>query len=111
MTVSLTSRDFLKAGALVAGGVAIGYFIGTTISRRFPRLNYEIKLECDKVVDAIDVKDIERKKNGQLRTFCRCWKSKNWPYCDGAHKAHNKETGDNVGQLRILETSQEVKIS
>ena len=31
----------------------------------------------------------------------RCWKSKKFPYCDGAHNAHNKATGDNVGPLII----------
>lgn len=31
--------------------------------------------------------------------YCRCWKSETFPLCDGAHVAHNKETGDNVGPL------------
>ncbi len=26
---------------------------------------------------------------------------KQWPYCDGAHVKHNKDTGDNVGPLVI----------
>lgn len=33
--------------------------------------------------------------------MCRCWKSKNYPYCDGSHNAHNKLTGDLVGPLII----------
>mmetsp|Transcript_41154 Transcript_41154/g.77114 ORF Transcript_41154/g.77114 Transcript_41154/m.77114 type:complete len:90 (-) Transcript_41154:201-470(-) len=33
--------------------------------------------------------------------FCRCWKSATFPYCNGAHVAHNKATGDNVGPLII----------
>ena len=24
-----------------------------------------------------------------------------FPYCDGSHNAHNKDTGDNVGPLKI----------
>lgn len=24
-----------------------------------------------------------------------------FPYCDGTHKTHNKDTGDNVGPLNI----------
>lgn len=24
-----------------------------------------------------------------------------WPYCDGAHGAHNKETGDNAGPIVV----------
>ena len=35
--------------------------------------------------------------------YCRCWKSKKFPYCDGAHNAHNKKTGDNLGPLIITE--------
>ena len=36
-----------------------------------PRINKKIKLEEDKVVDSVDVKDI-----GDKKVFCRCWKSK-----------------------------------
>ncbi|KAJ1403772.1 hypothetical protein B484DRAFT_225131, partial [Ochromonadaceae sp. CCMP2298] len=31
----------------------------------------------------------------------RCWKSETFPYCDGSHVKHNKETGDNLGPLII----------
>lgn len=33
--------------------------------------------------------------------LCRCWKSKNFPYCDNSHKVHNKFHKDNVGPLII----------
>ena len=36
-----------------------------------------------------------------LAAFCRCWKSKNMPYCNGSQGAHNKETGDNMGALLV----------
>ena len=31
--------------------------------------------------------------------YCRCWRSATFPLCDGAHAAHNAQTGDNVGPL------------
>ena len=52
----------------------------------------------------------------ERKVFCRCWKSAKvrcdacilpaltwlqFPYCDGAHNAHNTATGDNVGPLVI----------
>jgi CDGSH-type Zn-finger protein len=32
---------------------------------------------------------------------CRCWRSTKFPLCDGAHVAHNKATGDNVGPCLV----------
>lgn len=31
--------------------------------------------------------------------YCRCWKSKKFPYCDGTHTQHNQSQGDRVGPL------------
>ncbi|CAJ0581539.1 unnamed protein product, partial [Mesorhabditis spiculigera] len=101
---SHSGSDYLKLAGLVAGGLAVGYFVGTFVGRKNARANRMIKLDCEKVVDTIDLSEIQRKPNGQWRTFCRCWKSKNWPYCDNAHKEHNSRCGDNVAQLRILES-------
>ncbi|XP_055385161.1 CDGSH iron-sulfur domain-containing protein 2 homolog [Condylostylus longicornis] len=58
--------------------------------------NQKIKKSVDKVVDMVDIEDISEKA-----AFCRCWKTKNWPYCDGSHTEHNKNTGDNVGPLVV----------
>lgn len=58
------------------------------------RINYLIKPECEKVVDIEDIEDL-----GEKVAYCRCWKSKKFPYCDGAHSKHNQETGDNVGPV------------
>ncbi|CAG9764377.1 unnamed protein product [Ceutorhynchus assimilis] len=60
------------------------------------RVNHVVQLSNPKVVDAIDVEDI-----ADQAAFCRCWKSKNWPYCDGTHATHNKQHGDNVGPVIV----------
>jgi CDGSH-type Zn-finger protein len=60
------------------------------------RVNNKIRMDEPKVVDMIDMEDISEKS-----AFCRCWKSKNWPYCDGSHGEHNKEIGDNLGPVVV----------
>ncbi|KAH8356002.1 CDGSH iron-sulfur domain-containing protein 2 homolog [Drosophila serrata] len=66
------------------------------IAKKSGRCNNNIRKHEPKVVDMIDVEDIAEKA-----AFCRCWKTKNWPYCDGSHGEHNKLTGDNVGPVVI----------
>ncbi|EDV90754.1 CDGSH iron-sulfur domain-containing protein 2 homolog [Drosophila grimshawi] len=65
-------------------------------SAKSARCNNHIRKHEAKVVDMIDVEDIAEKA-----AFCRCWKTKNWPYCDGSHGEHNKLTGDNVGPVVV----------
>ncbi|XP_028172856.1 CDGSH iron-sulfur domain-containing protein 2 homolog isoform X2 [Ostrinia furnacalis] len=60
------------------------------------QVNTSIRKDINKVVDFIDIEDITEKA-----VLCRCWKSKNWPYCDGAHGPHNKATGDNTGPVVV----------
>jgi CDGSH-type Zn-finger protein len=38
---------------------------------------------------------------GSTVAVCRCWQSDKFPYCDGTHRKHNAETGDNVGPAII----------
>ncbi|XP_063990574.1 CDGSH iron-sulfur domain-containing protein 2 homolog [Diachasmimorpha longicaudata] len=86
--------------ALVAG---VGYMAyqtwcpeaKTKIALR-AKVNHKIKKDVAKVVDMVDVEDITEKT-----VFCRCWRSENWPYCDGAHGPHNQSSCDNVGPLVI----------
>lgn len=63
------------------------------------RINKIVDLTSDKVVNSIDL------KAGEKCVMCRCWKSKQFPRCDGAHVAHNKETGDNVGPVIVVALS------
>lgn len=72
-------------------------------NRKPRKVNTKIKLEATKIVDTIKCPEIENLpqcKDGKVVT-CRCWKSATFPYCDGSHNNHNKETGDNVGPLII----------
>ncbi|KAI5738044.1 hypothetical protein M8J77_002287 [Diaphorina citri] len=48
------------------------------------------------VVDYAIIDDMKDKN-----AYCRCWRSKKFPLCDGAHLHHNNRTGDNVGPLLI----------
>ncbi|KAJ3641365.1 hypothetical protein Zmor_027876 [Zophobas morio] len=94
-------RDWL---ALVPPTAALAGFTYVTYRAFCPHgrpqpsgtVNQKILKDNPKVVDTIDIEDISEKA-----VFCRCWKTKNWPYCDGSHGAHNKETGDNVGPLVV----------
>ena len=47
------------------------------------------------------IRQVEKNQNGKKVAYCRCWQSKKMPYCDGAHKAYNEVTGDNLGPLII----------
>ncbi|XP_018322497.1 CDGSH iron-sulfur domain-containing protein 2 homolog [Agrilus planipennis] len=87
--------------AFVAGLSYMGYraFCPEAVKHR-TRVNHIIHRSNPKVVDTVDVEDITDKA-----VFCRCWKSKNWPYCDGSHGSHNKETGDNVGPLVVKKST------
>ncbi|KAK2189214.1 hypothetical protein NP493_113g03000 [Ridgeia piscesae] len=60
-------------------------------------INPNIRKDEKKVVDFLEVEDLASEKV----SFCRCWKSEKFPYCDGAHREHNEETGDNIGPVVI----------
>mmetsp|Transcript_14876 Transcript_14876/g.26877 ORF Transcript_14876/g.26877 Transcript_14876/m.26877 type:complete len:100 (+) Transcript_14876:122-421(+) len=65
------------------------------------KINEKIDLDSPKVATMDSV------KAGGKKVYCRCWQSGTFPLCDGAHMAHNKETGDNVGPLIVSVAKEE----
>ena len=64
------------------------------------QVNHTVKKSVAKVVDFDSLESVGDTEDAK-KVFCRCWKSKKFPYCDGSHVAHNRETGDNVGPLIV----------
>ncbi|XP_056625725.1 CDGSH iron-sulfur domain-containing protein 1 [Triplophysa dalaica] len=83
-----------KVAAVVSTYMLTRYFSEQSDPKS--RINQTINKDSPKVVHSFDVEDI-----GNKVIYCRCWRSKKFPYCDGAHDKHNKETGDNIGPLII----------
>ncbi|XP_023032017.1 CDGSH iron-sulfur domain-containing protein 2 homolog [Drosophila willistoni] len=102
--VKLSFKDWLALIPPTVVVVGIGYTVylafcpaaqdRCSAKKNRGRCNNLIRKHDVKVVVMIDVEDIAEKV-----TFCRCWKTKNWPYCDGSHGEHNKHTGDNEGPV------------
>ncbi|XP_027020957.1 CDGSH iron-sulfur domain-containing protein 1 isoform X1 [Tachysurus fulvidraco] len=94
------SKDHLTIAVPVAVAVAVGtYLLTRYLSSRSDskgKVNLEVDKDNTKVVHSFDVEDL-----GKKAIYCRCWRSKKFPYCDGSHTKHNEETGDNVGPLII----------
>jgi len=85
----------------VTAAAALAYGIYVTIELKRERaasgqVNRSVKKDTAKVVDTVDLEEV-----GDKKVFCRCWKSKKFPYCDGAHNKHNDDCKDNVGPLII----------
>ncbi|XP_019966026.1 CDGSH iron-sulfur domain-containing protein 1 [Paralichthys olivaceus] len=78
-----------------AGGFLFSHYLSGRSCKK-GQVNTCISKDSPKVVHSFDMEDI-----GTKAVYCRCWKSKKFPYCDGAHTKHNEETGDNVGPLII----------
>lgn len=97
---NLSGKDFLHlvvfTGA-VAGTVHYG-ILPLIEAKNNQRCNNSIELDNAKVVNSVKISKISEEGT---KWYCRCWKSKNWPYCDGSHTEHNKKTGDNVGPLGV----------
>eukprot|EP00539_Tryblionella_compressa_P022062 CAMPEP_0178885454 /NCGR_PEP_ID=MMETSP0747-20121128/15372_1 /TAXON_ID=913974 /ORGANISM="Nitzschia punctata, Strain CCMP561" /LENGTH=55 /DNA_ID=CAMNT_0020554149 /DNA_START=27 /DNA_END=194 /DNA_ORIENTATION=- len=48
-----------------------------------------------------DIEDMVNESDKGVKAYCRCWRSKSFPYCDGSHVQYNKEFDDNTGPLVI----------
>lgn len=66
-----------------------------------PRVNTSYKLDSAKVAETFDVSEM-----GPKTVFCRCWKSKKFPLCDGSHGKHNKSCCDNLGPVIVTQAKQ-----
>ncbi|CAG5132042.1 unnamed protein product [Candidula unifasciata] len=97
----LTGEDYLNLTPFFFLVLLILYSVFKTLlfGRRKvkkPKINEDIQKEESKVVTQMDIEDI-----GDNIAFCRCWRSKKFPLCDGSHNKHNAETRDNVGPLLL----------
>ncbi len=94
-------------GIGIAMGIGIGMLIMIVMGEGRltvkQHLNPKIKKSEPKVVDKVTLAAVsEKSKDGKPVAFCRCWRSKNFPYCDGSHATWNGESGDNIGPLLVM---------
>uniref|UniRef100_A0A8C5PY69 CDGSH iron-sulfur domain-containing protein 2 n=1 Tax=Leptobrachium leishanense TaxID=445787 RepID=A0A8C5PY69_9ANUR len=96
LTVSewLRLLPFLGVMALL-GYLAIRPFLAKKKQQKDSLINLKIQKENPKVVNEINIEDLHLAK----AAYCRCWRSKTFPVCDGSHNKHNEVVGDNVGPL------------
>uniref|UniRef100_A0A8C3J8C7 CDGSH iron-sulfur domain-containing protein 2 n=1 Tax=Calidris pygmaea TaxID=425635 RepID=A0A8C3J8C7_9CHAR len=93
LTVSewLRLLPFLGVLALL-GYLAVRPFLPKKKQQKDSLINLKIQKENPKVVNEINIEDLCLTK-----AYCRCWRSKTFPVCDGSHNKHNELTGDNAG--------------
>lgn len=93
VTEWLRLLPFLGVLALL-GYLAIRPFLPKKKQQKDSLINLKIQKESPKVVNEINIEDLYK-----TTAYCRCWRSKTFPVCDGSHIKHNEVTGDNVGPL------------
>ncbi|XP_065152141.1 CDGSH iron-sulfur domain-containing protein 1 [Paramisgurnus dabryanus] len=97
---TINKAEVITAVSLSVGAAAVGVLIYKSFFSKDkcvkPKVNLDLQKDNPKVVHAFDIEDL-----GDKAVYCRCWRSKKFPLCDGAHAKHNQETGDNVGPLII----------
>mmetsp|Transcript_19951 Transcript_19951/g.29993 ORF Transcript_19951/g.29993 Transcript_19951/m.29993 type:complete len:106 (-) Transcript_19951:252-569(-) len=100
----LTNLDPISIALGVGIGAILVLFLSPSSKSKGQVVNLEIQKDQAKVATMCPLKDIEDTVTASdkgVAVYCRCWRSKTFPLCDGAHVAHNKATGDNVGPLVI----------
>ncbi|XP_038620584.1 CDGSH iron-sulfur domain-containing protein 2-like [Tachyglossus aculeatus] len=96
LTVSewLRLQPFLGILALVSY-LAVHPFLPKKKQQKDSLINLKIQKENPKVVNEINIENLCLTK----AAYCRCWRSKLFPACDGSHNKHNELMGDNVDPL------------
>lgn len=91
----------------IAIGVGIGAILALVLmpsKASLGQINHDVQKHEAKVATICPLKDIEdtvNKSDKGVVAYCRCWRSKTFPLCDGSHVKHNKATGDNTAPLVI----------
>eukprot|EP00304_Pavlova_gyrans_P013376 CAMPEP_0206036154 /NCGR_PEP_ID=MMETSP1466-20131121/2576_1 /ASSEMBLY_ACC=CAM_ASM_001126 /TAXON_ID=44452 /ORGANISM="Pavlova gyrans, Strain CCMP608" /LENGTH=103 /DNA_ID=CAMNT_0053410595 /DNA_START=32 /DNA_END=343 /DNA_ORIENTATION=+ len=86
-------------------GIGVGMVLMAAVRRFGPaqssgHINQSVDKDKDKVATMCKLNDVEDiLKDKPAAAYCRCWRSKTFPMCDGSHAAFNKATGDNTGPL------------
>ncbi|KAJ1621173.1 hypothetical protein T492DRAFT_1072482 [Pavlovales sp. CCMP2436] len=86
-------------------GLGVGMVLMTAVRRFGPAqakslCNPGIMKNEPKVATMVKVTDVEDLlKDKAAVAYCRCWRSKTFPLCDGSHAKWNAESGDNTGPL------------
>jgi CDGSH-type Zn-finger protein len=86
-------------------GLGVGMVLMAAIRRFGPAqkdglCNPSIMKDQAKVATMAKVQDVEDLlKEKAAVAYCRCWRSKSFPFCDGSHAKFNEASGDNTGPL------------
>ncbi|CAG5132041.1 unnamed protein product [Candidula unifasciata] len=94
MGFDVKGRDLVTYIPLVTSVGLAAYVVWQALGPKIGLVNPNIEKNVERVVNTMDIEDI-----GESISFCRCWRSKKFPLCDGSHNTHNKKTGDNVGPM------------